>query len=111
MMMWHPEHDIGFAYVPATMVWYTQSLGAHVQSVFTECFNKINGIETAACEKVPVAACESKLSSMSEVVEAAINAHNHKARGTESSNALKSSARQVIAKVLTNVSGEVIRHG
>ena len=48
-MMWEPEHEIGFAYVPATVVWYTQSLGAHVQSVFMECFNKLNGnIEMAA---------------------------------------------------------------
>ena len=49
MMMWDPEHEIGFAYVPATVVWYTQALGAHVQSVFMECFNKLNGnIEMAA---------------------------------------------------------------
>ena len=45
MMMWNPEHEIGFSYVPATMVWYTQSLGAGIQSVFTECFNKLHDIQ------------------------------------------------------------------
>ena len=114
MMMWHPEHEIGFSYVPATMVWYTQSLGAHIQSVFTECFNKINGIETAAAaaeDNKLSPAVDEKLSSMSDVVEAAMNAQNKKAKDIEGSSALKASARQVIAKVLTNVSGEVIRHG
>ena len=53
---------------------------------------------------------DEKLLSMSDVVEAAMNAQNKKAKDIES-RALKSSARQVIAKVLTNVSGEVIRHG
>ena len=105
MMMWHPEHEIGFSYVPATMVWYTQSLGANVQSVFTECFNNIHGKKTGVSMSV-----DEKLLSMSEVVEAAMNAQNKKAKDIES-RALKSSARQVIAKVLTNVSGEVIRHG
>ena len=107
-MMWHPEHEIGFSYVPATMVWYTQSLGAHVQSVFTECFNNIHGKKT---ETTGVSlSVDEKLLSMSDVVEAAMNAQNKKAKDIES-RALKSSARQVIAKVLTNVSGEVIRHG
>lgn len=116
MMMWNPEHEIGFSYVPATMVWYTQGLGAHIQSVFTECFNKLNDIHSTDSDSSRVTRTDNpeKLLTMSDVVEAAMDAQKVKAKGlvdTGPNGNLKTSAQQVITKVLTNVSGEVIRHG